>query len=169
VKIKLLIIYGYITPIVASFLLGAVPKFVFNLRFSNIHSFLAGNISLIFTLLAIIFALIIPFQAKIINEDNPHVLGVLKKDNVRIFFVYNVAAQVFIILLSIFISLLITMATNNSELLGYFAVSLLILSVLEAFASIWNCIWYNKIREKIIIEIEANKPMNRTENTSALN
>lgn len=157
-KTKILLVYGYLIPILTSIVVSALPwlfPWLFGfISYAEIAIYISENIAILFAFLAMIGTLAIPFQNSILNENNPHVLAVLgETTKVRSEFVRASMYQVgFIVFLSSLVLILSTI-DNQSIVTGYFELLALLLIAFEIIALISNGIAYGQIREKVITEV----------------
>lgn len=159
-KAKPLILYAYILPYIGSFIVSALPSFVPFITYEHVAGFFRGNVSLCLGLLAVAGTVSFPFQSKILHEDDPHVLGVLRRGRVRdVFRQASVVQAVTILMLSLLLVILSTVQ-KHPAVIGFVELLASCLIVFESLALVSNGIAYGKIRERIIDAV--NKSQNRT-------
>lgn len=151
-KTRLLLVYGYILPVLASVL---TSMFFLPLNigiYKNISIFFSNNIEIILAFLALMTAITIPFQNNIFTEENPHVLAVLEKSKTRNVFLNSSILQATIIILFSFSLLILSSIGIHTEIIGLFEIFAFSLISFESLALISNGCSYRKIREQIIFE-----------------
>lgn len=160
-KSKVLLVYGYLLPFLASVLFSVLPAVCPAISYTSISSFFNSNLAVLYALLAVVIMVALPFQAKIIYEDSPEVIAVLSKGNVRSVFMFSSLYQAVIILLCALAVFLLASSSTNEAILGFFELQLLFFMVFEAIAMISNGVVYQRIREKILDEINRAQLRNR--------
>jgi hypothetical protein len=151
-KTKLLLLYGYLLPLVGSVIMSCLPWF-FDYAYNNIADYYSQNLELLLAFLAVVVTATYPFQTAILSEDNPHVLNVLEKSKVRDVFV---RASVFQAILIVCATLLILFLSANpvpTASIGFIELLASTMIAFEAIALISNGRAYGNIREKIITEV----------------
>jgi hypothetical protein len=159
-KNKLLLIIGYFLPILISLAISYLPQLTNIISYSEISFYISNNISIIIGIIAIIAAIVITFQSKVINEDNPDVLSVLRGTNIRNTFLF---ALIFQVLLIIFLTLFIFFVSASPNLPvnnGFYDLFALALITSESITILINGKAYGEIREKIIIKVNLTKLKN---------
>lgn len=151
-KTRLLLVYGYVVPFVGSVIISVLPMF-FGYDYSNISVYFSANIGLLLAFLAIITTITIPFQATIINEDNPHVLATLEKSKVREVFLQASVFQAIIIVLLSLIIFLLSVGQAQSSIAGFVLLFASTTIAFESIALISNGRAYGGIRERIITAV----------------
>lgn len=156
-KSKFLLIYGFFLPFILSLIISFIPQYVQIFTYHEISSVISDNISIIVGFIAIMEAIVIVFQSKVIHEEHPDVLSVLSNTNIRQIFINSLLFQIAIIFIITFFLILISaklFVINNNGFYQIFAISYLII---ESLAIISNGRSYGEIREKIIIEVNKVK------------
>jgi len=151
-KTRLLLVYGYILPFASSALVSALP-WLFGYDYKNISNYFLQNLELLLAFLAVVGAITFPFQTSIINEDNPHVLAVLKKSKAREVFVRASIFQAILVLCAAFLILFLSSIPNPSSLTGFIELLASAIITFESIALISNGRSYSSIREKIIMAV----------------
>lgn len=149
-KTKLLLIYGYLIPVLASLLIGISPWLTGFISYDEISAYFANNSQLLFGFLALIVAIVFPFQSSVITEDNPHVLAILEATKVRVVFIRALIFQAALILSLALLILILCTRKEPSPLYGFLELFSLSMIVFESFALISNGRDYGSMREKII-------------------
>lgn len=160
-KTKFLLIYGYLIPFLISALISLLPRTFWFISYEEIAGFLSENLEILLGFLTLMIAVTWPFQTKIINEDNPHVLAVLQETKVRIVFVRSSVFQAVLIVCLALLVLILSSRSNPSAFVGFIELFSLSLITFESVALISNGRSYGKIREQIIVE--TNKAKNKNE------
>lgn len=155
-KSKILLLYGYGLPIMGSLIVGVTPRLL-GYQYRYIAEYFSGNIELVFALLAVVGAIIFPFQSSIINENNPHVLTILNETKVRAVFVKASVFQAILILCLTLLMFVLSMTHSLSEFIGFLQIFSFSLIIFESMALVSNGRAYNEIREKIITSINNAK------------
>lgn len=151
-KNKLLLIYGYLLPIITSVIVSFIPYLINVVIYEVVSNFFNNNVTIIFAFIALMAAITFPFQSSIIKEENPHILSILNKTKFRKVFINASIFQAFIIISFSFILLLLTII-SPSVLIGFFELLIFSMIVFESLALISNGITYQKTKEKIIMRV----------------
>lgn len=125
----------------------------FRFDYAEIAVFYSTNQELLIGFFIGIAAIAFPFQNSIINDDNPHVLEVLKQTKVREVFVFASMFQAILIVGLLFLILILSAIKNQTYLVGYFQMLSSSLIAFEIMVLISNGHAYSEIREKIITEV----------------
>lgn len=151
-KTKSLLAYGYILPIIISVVISSLPV-LFGFDYAQMAIFYSENREVLIAFFLGIAALAFPFQNSIINEDNQHVLTVLEHTKVREVFLFASMFQAMLMAGLLFLILFLSALQTQSNLVGYIQVLASVLITVETMALISNGRAYNRIREKIIVEV----------------
>ncbi len=149
-KAKALLIYAYVLPYVGSLVVAALPLVVPFISFTDVATFYHGNVGVCLALLAVAGGVSLPFQSKILHEDDPHVLGVLRKGHVRDVFRRASIVQAVTILLLSLVLVILSAIQKHPHPVGFIQLFASCLIVFESLALVSNGIAYGKIRERII-------------------
>jgi len=164
-KAKALLIYAYVLPCVGSMGVAALPLLLPFISYTDVATFYQGNVGLCLAFLAVAGGVSIPFQSKILHEDDPHVLGVLRKGHVRdVFKRASVVQAVTILVLSLVLVVLSTIQ-KHAHPIGFVQLLASCLIIFESLALLSNGIAYGKIRERIIDAV--NKALQGTAGSRA--
>lgn len=151
-KTKMLLIYGYVLPYAASIVGSALPTVIPFLSYAQIFKFYQDNLASLTVIFAAALAITLPFQSKIIHEDDSHVLAVLRKGSIRNVFVKATVFQNISILF--FLSVVVVFSYADGKIheskIGFIQLFATCVIMFESYAIIKNGLEYGKIREKII-------------------
>lgn len=162
-KTRLILIYGYVLPYAGSVLVAGLPAVLPFISYQNISTYYQGNIPLLLCLLAVASAVALPFQTKILHEDNPHVLAVLHKGKIRKIFIRASVVQAITILLIALVLTILSSIQEKPVVIGFAELFGSCLIIFESISLISNGLVYGKIRERIIDA--ANKAIQNRSNT----
>jgi len=164
-KAKSLLIYAYVLPYVGSLAVAALPLIFPFISYTDVAAFYQGNVGVCLALLAVAGGVSLPFQSKILHEDDPHVLGVLRKGHVRdVFRTASVVHAVTILLLSL-VLVILSSIQKHPRPVGFVQLIASCLIIFESLALVSNGIAYGKIRERIADA--ANKALHGTTGSHA--
>lgn len=157
---RALLFYGYVLPILGAAIVSIIPLFLGEGSYLGIAEAFQANVSLAISVLGVGAAVALPFQMKILAEDNQVVLQVLEGTNVRDVFSQASHYQAGLILL---LGLFILIVSTVFDAAPWVGVAVLFSSALIGFESlsmISNGRAYSQLREKILIKTA--KVNNRT-------
>jgi hypothetical protein len=159
-KSKALLIYAYVLPYVGSMVVAALPLVLPFISYADVAKFYQRNVGVCLALLAVAGGVSFPFQSKILHEDDPHVLGVLRKEHVRDVFRRASVVQAVTILVLSLVLVVLSAIQKHPYPIGFVQLLASCLIIFESLALVSNGIAYGKIRERIIDA--ANKALHGT-------
>jgi hypothetical protein len=162
-KNKILLIYSYLIPFIGGILFSILPSLLPFISYLSICEIYKNNFPLLISILAMMIALTYPYQIKIIDEDNPDVLIVLDKSNIRVVFQRSSRFQALFLLICVLI-LFIMISSTPQLIIGYFEVLLTSIMIFEVIAMISNGCEYQRLRQKIIVETHKAKILGGNDN-----
>lgn len=152
-KTKLLILYGYLIPFIASAVVSILPMATGLINAEDVAKLFFNKKELVFAILAVFGAVAIPFQNQILSESDEHVLIVLRKSRTRQVFWTASAIQAIIVILMSLALLFLTSISSHASVVGLLEAYAISLVSFEFIAMISNGRAYTEIREKIITRI----------------
>lgn len=163
VNSKTLLLYGYFLPILGAVIVSTLPLFFGEDGYLGIAEAFQANVALAISVLGVAAALAIPFQTKILAEDNQVILQVLEGTNVREVFSKSSHYQAGLIIL---LGLFLLIASTVLDAAPWVGAAMLFSSALvgfEALSMVSNGRAYSQLREKILTETaKANKSRHPT-------
>ena len=151
---KLLLVYGYALPFLASAVVSALPLVVHAITYDAISQFFKDSADLVLAFVALLAGVTFPFQSAIIQEENPHVLEVMGSTGIRRAYVRASVFQAVTILVLVLAMLLLMSAPAPNTTYGWLELWLIALATFESMSLITNGRDYNRMRERIISETE---------------
>ena len=152
-KTRLLIVYGYLIPFIASAVVSILAMAVGLINAEDVARLFFNKKELVFAILAVFGAVAIPFQNQILSESNEHVLVVLRRSRTRQVFWTASAVQAVIVILMSLALLLLTSISSHLSVVGLLEIYAISLISFKFIAMISNGRAYTEIREKIIARV----------------
>lgn len=152
-KTKLLILYGYLFPFIASAIVSILPMAAGLINAGDVAKLFFNKKELVFTILGFFGLVAIPFQNQILSESNEHVLVVLSRSRTRQVFWTALTVQAIIIILMSLVLLFLTSIDWHASIVGLLEAYAISLVSFEFVVMISNGRAYTEIREKIIARV----------------